>query len=300
VDKKILVSVVIVTWNRKEQVLKCVESVLKSVGVKLELIIVDNGSTDGTSELISKHYPKAKLVLNKKNLFVSKARNLGASFAKGKYIVFIDSDNVIDKNMIFQLAKVALKDKKAGLLGPKMYYLEKPEIIWYAGADINLITSKTTYTGLGEKDLGQFDKVVEVGHIPNVFMVEKNLFKNIAGFDEKNFPMHYEESDFAERVREKGFKVLFIPKAITYHDTPFKSKESQGVGLALNDPDRVYHNLKHRIIFMKKYGKNYPVFVLFFLPFFSFYYLITLARVKRFDLIGQVFRGVKDSLLEKI
>jgi len=296
--KKPIVSVVIVTWNRVGHLFKCIKSVLDSSYKDYEIIVVDNGSTDNTHSLTSKKFPHIKIIRSDINLLAGGGRNLGAANTNGKYLLFIDDDNVIDKDMIHFLVKKMQTTTDAGLLGPKMYYLASKKTIWYAGASINMLTSKTSYCGIYEQDKGQFDEIKQVGHIPNVFMINKDLFNRVGKFDVKNFPMHYEEADLSERVRRAGGKILFIPQAITYHNTPLKTKENYGIGLALNNTDRAYYNLRNRIIFMKKYGENYLVFVLFFLPLFLFYYLITLIRVKRFDLISQIFRGVKDGLVK--
>jgi len=298
--RKPLVSVVVLTWNREKQVLRCIKSILNSSYKNYELIVVDNASTDRTCDLISKNFPQVKLIKSKKNLLASGGRNLGASFAKGEYILFVDSDNVVDKDMISQLIKVAIKNKMVGLLGPKMYFLENKRMIWYAGANINFITSKTDYVGINTIDDGQFNEVKEVGHIPNVFMIKKRLFERIKGFDVDNFPIHYEESDLAERVKKAGYKVLFVPHAITYHDIPQKREQRNGRGLALGNKERTYYNFRNRILFMKKYGKNYLLFALFFLPLFTLWYLLILFKIKRKDLIKSMFLGLKEGILKKV
>ena len=298
--KQVEISVIIVTWNRVERVVKCIKSVLSSSYANYEIVVVDNGSTDNTYNYISKKFPQINLIRSNKNLLASGGRNLGAANAKGKYLLFIDDDNIIDKKMIEELIGNIKAIPRAGLIGPKMYYLTSKKTIWYAGADINKLTSKTSYFGIYEKDKGQYSKVKQVGHIPNAFMIKRDIFNKIGKFDIKNFLMHYEEADLAERVRQRGYKVLLIPKAITYHDTPLKTKENKGAGLALNNAERAYYNLRNRVVFMKKYGINYPIFIVFFLPLFFFFYLATLIKIGRPDLIRQIFYGVKDGLFSKV
>jgi len=299
VNRNPLVSVVVLTRNTEKQISRCINSILNSSYKHYEVIAVDSASTDRICDLISEKFPQVKLVKCKKDLLASGARNLGASFAKGEYVLFVDSDNVIDKDMILHLVKVAIENEIAGILGPKMYYLENPKMIWYAGADINLITSKTNYIGINTIDNGQFNEVKEVGHLPNVFMIKKKVFEKISGFDTENFPIHYEESDLAERIKKEGYKVLFVPHAITYHDTPLKIKQGKGKGLALNTRERAYYNFRNRILFMKKYGKNYLLFVLAFLPFFVSLYLLIALKIKRHDLLKSIILGVKDGLLRE-
>ena len=96
--KKISLSIIVVTYNRKEEVLDCLKSIFENDYKNFELILVDNASTDGTIVAVEKVFGnKIKIVKSKINLMAGGGRNLGASYAKGKHLLFIDSDNVIDK-----------------------------------------------------------------------------------------------------------------------------------------------------------------------------------------------------------
>lgn len=295
------VSVVIVTINRYELLLRCIDSVLLSNYKNFEVIVVDNNSSDNTPELIKKKYgSKIYLIGSKENLFAGGGRNLGATYARGDLLLFIDDDNVVDKNMISNLVNFMIHNPQAGIVGPKMYYQEDPLRIWYAGAVISLTTSKTKYVGINEIDKGQFNDDQETGHVPNVIMARKKPFAETDGFDTVHFPMHYEESDLAERIRKKGYQVYVVTSAITYHDTPVKTNNTKNKGLALNDEKRAYFNSKNRILFMKKYGMNYLLFVIIYLPIFIMLYIFLLVRVNQLRLIKPYLKGLVDGLFTKI
>lgn len=296
---KASISVIVTTHNRCDMVIRCARSILKSTLSPVEIIVVDNASTDDTVARLKKEFgSKIKIIESKNNLLAGGGRNLGAKSAKGTYLLFVDSDNIIHPSMIENLANSAKEYPRAGLLGPLMHYYSDKKVVWWAGADIDPLTSKTTYHGIGKVDTGQFKGVFEVGHIPNVFMIPKKIFTVIKGFDTKNFPMHYEESDLAERVKSAGYKVYCVAGALTFHDTPMaKDKKGKDSGFALNDRTRAYFNIRNRIVFMKKYGKNNLLFTLVFLPFFSLLYIFLLLKIGRPELIKHLLFGIKDGLL---
>lgn len=297
-SNNISVSVIITSFNRKKMVARCINSVIKSKYLLKEIFIVDNASVDGTSSYLDHKFgTKIKVIQSKVNLLAGGGRNLGAKFATGKYLLFIDSDNSIDSNMIKALVETARQFPQVGILGPKMFYFSSKNIVWWAGSDINLWTSKTAYHGIGMEDNYKNTEPFEVGHVPNVFMIPKTVFLAAKGFDTKNFPMHYEESDLAERIKILGYKILCVPRAVTYHDTPLEKSNKNKSGFALNDKTRAFYNIRNRIIFMKRYGKCYPLFVVIFLPFFTTVYILLLLKIKRPELIKHLLLGVKDGLL---
>lgn len=296
--KKISVSVIVVTYNRKEEVLDCLESIFGSDYKDFELILVDNASTDGTIEFVKKTIgSRVKIIKSETNLMAGGGRNLGATYAKGKYLLFIDSDNVIGKRMISELVENAEKIENWGILGPLMYYFKDKKRLWWADSRINLWTSKTYYIGLDKTDNGQFNQIAEVGHIPNVFMLRRDLWEKVGGID-KDYIIHYEESDLAERIRRIGLKLYRIPSAKTWHKVPLY-KEQKNRSYFGENQEKTYYVARNRILFMKKNTKwfQYVFFLIFYLPLFSFFYLTKIVKAKRMDLIKIYFSGLKDGIL---
>lgn len=152
-----LVSVIIVTYNRKNDVIECIDSVLKCSYKFIEIIVVDNASSDGTAEELKRKYAdKIRLIESDRNLYAGGGRNLGAKFANGEYLLFIDSDNVVDidmiKNMIEGIRKN--KDLSIGMNGPFNYCKSEPKRLCWLTNRISLLTSQTKIDGVGEIDNG--------------------------------------------------------------------------------------------------------------------------------------------------
>jgi len=293
-----LISIVIVTWNRKKQITKCLDSVKKIIYPSLEVIVVDNNSTDGTAEEIEQNFPEVILVKNEENLMAAGGRNMGIRQAKGDFIFFLDSDNVVDKNVVCELVRVISQNTKIGVVGPKMYYYRDPNRIWFAGAEINLLTSKTTYIGHNETDRGQYNQIRETGHFPNAFLVRKDVIEKIGDFDEQYFIM-YEESDFCLRANKAGFSVLYVPTAKVWHDVPLPSETANTLGYrGLGDKQRAYWLARNRILFMKKNARfySYIIFLSVFLPLFTLYYTSIIILHRKLSILRGYLRGIYDGL----
>ncbi len=294
------VSIIIATYNRLRDVDLCLESIFTSTYINFEVIVVDNASTDSTSEFLEKKYKnKLKLIKSETNLMAGGGRNLGAKYARGNYLLFIDSDNVIDGEMVRELVNFCKNLKQVGMVGPLMYYYEDKNRICWAGATINLWTSKAKYIGIGEIDCGQYKKVREVGHIPNVFMIKKEVWKSVGGIDEL-FGIMYEESDLAERIKNNGFKLYIIPSAKTWHNLPAGNRNPlRAIG---ETQKRVYLISRNRIVFMKKNCNILQLvcFAILFLPLFTLFYEYKLIKLRQYKFAGQYIRGVWDGIMLKI
>jgi len=285
-----LVSVIIPTHNRKEKLIRLVESIVNSSypKEKLEIIVVDDASTDGTYKEIKRKFPEVKVIRNERELFLANSRNIGIKNSSGKYIFFIDDDNVVDRNCIFELIKTLENDQKIGIAAPTMYYYKQPRRIWCTGIKRSKISSLTTKIGADEIDQGQFNDPIESVDVLNAFMIKREIINKVGLFNGKDFPIHYDEADFGERVRRVGYKIVFNPKAKVWHDIPLPEEERDKARLFhCHNELRAYYCGRNRIIFHKKYSKwwQFLIFVTIFNWLFTLYYLkvILLGSKKPFS-----------------
>lgn len=271
-----LVSICIPTYNRKRIVGRLLESIASSKYKNLEIIVVDDCSSDGTIEYLRKAFGTSiQLLENKKNSGVTAARSRALKAATGKYIFFIDDDNVIDANCIETLVSWLERDDTILMAGPVMYYYSEPSRIWWAGTQRNMRTSRTRHL-YRKGDLPNMDSW-ETVDFPNAWMFRASL-KPYAYFDHR-FVTHYEESDFAYRLHSNvDGKFLVIKKAIIFHD--FKPDDPAGLRRRYLDKRRVFYTAKNRIIFHKRYASKKELFwfITFWMWLFVGYYLIFLLR----------------------
>lgn len=269
------VSVIIPTYNSYKTLKSCISSIQKQSTKPVEIIVIDNGSTDGTSAKIKIKFPQVKLLTLYKNTGVTGGRNAGIKKASkfSNYLLFFDHDMIADKNMISELIKIAESSFEIGIVTPKIYYYGNKKRIWSAGTGINLWTGKIIFRG-GE-DTGQYEKIEEVQVAPAAILVKRNAMKKLKFFDDAYF-VSYEDTDFCFRARELGFKTFYAPKAISYHILSWDPKDDIDRVLS-----RAYWIGRNRVIFMRRFGVNPPLFLILFLPLFSLYYLIFSIKVNR-------------------
>lgn len=265
---KLKISVIIPTLNSWSTLRSCVVSVYNQSFKPFGVIVVDNGSSDGTSEKIRREFPKVKLVTLKRNTGVTGGRNVGIKIAskKSDYLLFLDHDVIADKNMLLNLVKVAEMDKSYGIITPKIFYWENRGRIWAAGTNINLWTGQILFRG--GRDYGQFEKIEEVQVAPAVILVKRKALDQIGGFDDKYFAT-YEDTDFCFRAKDYNFKTIYAPEAIAFHKISPQHLDEQKRLL-----DRSFWIGRNRVLFMKDYGKSYYLFL-----FFSIMYMLYFIKM---------------------
>lgn len=245
-----ILSIVIPTFNRKERLLRLLISLnqCEHPGKQLEVIVVDNGSTDGTPECVKRNFPSVHLICNDQNLMAAKARNIGAQAANGDYVFFIDDDNVAnDKQMLTKLVQTMQKNKQIGMIGPLMFYYSDPEIIWCAGAKYSLTMGSHVHIFRGKsKHEIETDDLLFCDYLPNAYLVSRDVISNVGLEDDKAFPVGFEEIDYALRIKQSGYLVAVDTSVSIWHDVPRK-QEPRWSTL------RVYQRGRTRIIFYRKH-----------------------------------------------
>lgn len=212
------VSVVIVNYNGISFIAECVGSVLASVYQHIEVVIVDNASTDGSLAYLTKKYgknPKVKIVRTDKQLFFTGGSNLGAIHASGDKLIFLNNDTVVDKNFITELVKLAaVKDKC--LIQPKILAYHHRQIIDTVGGRYNYFGYGFA-VGRGETDNGQYNTHTLIDYANGTcFWIDKQLFFQAGGFDEW-YRYYYEDIDLNLRAKVLGASAWYCHKSVIYH-----------------------------------------------------------------------------------
>ena len=282
------VSVIIPTYNLKDDLLDCLDSIFKSDYKNLEVIVIDNASVDGTADAVKKKFPKVKLIINPRNLGVTGGANAGVKVAKGEYLLFIDHDNILKKDMLTKLVELMESDLKIGIAVGKIYFDEDHTVIWAAGTGINLWTGQIYFrTG---KDKGQFDKVEDVQVAPANFLVRRDILIKDGVYD-STYVINYEDTDLSFRCRKMGFRCVYTPDAVTYHRIPMNPEGANKRVLS-----RGYWIGRNRVIFMRRWGHFLP-FVMIFLPALSLYYLYIAIRYNQLqNYLFKYLKGTYDGL----
>lgn len=215
------VSIIILNWNQKEYTMMCLNSLMKVNYPNYEAVVIDNVSSDGSCEVIEKQFPSVMLIKSEKNLGITDSRNIGIDYAlssSADYIMFLDNDTIIHKDMLTELVSAVEKDDRIAVVAPKIYFYFDQNRIWALGGNINFYTGHVYLRGYEDVDHGQYDSnsAIEVDHaIGCCLMIRSQIIEKIGKLD----PHFYygEDTEFCIRARRSGYKIVAIPKAVMWH-----------------------------------------------------------------------------------
>lgn len=257
-------SVIILNHNGKEYIEECIDSVLRQTYRNMEIIVVDNGSTDGSPEIIKEKFiDKIRLIENKNNLGFAEGNNIGISSAKGIYIALLNNDAFADNNWLDELVSSARRsDSNFGMWASKILFYDNRNIIDTAG---HLIypDGLNRGRGKGELDRRQYDMEEEV-FFPSgcAALYSKSMLDQIGLFD-PDFFAYGDDTDIGLKARIAGWKCLYVPAAIVYH----RSSATTG----RYSPLKAYLVERNRVWILIKY---FPVRYLLISPLYTFFRFI--------------------------
>ena len=249
---------VILSHNKIDYTRTCIHSLLDTDYPDWELVIIDNGSDDGTAEWLQQFHDEAEdhqvhveLIFNSGNIGCSTARNQGVAAAKGEFIAFCDNDIALRNRNWLRLMAEDLSDPAVGMVGPKIIYPFEPFNIQCAGAAVTK-SGRVVFLGRGEsRNDPDFNEKKEVQCLISACcMTKKSVLDECGGFDEAFNPVEYEDIDLCYRIRSQGYKVIYEPRVEMYH---FESVTTEGTESLPN----TYLICKHSLIFKKRWQQMF-------------------------------------------
>lgn len=212
--------VVIVSYNSYRDSRDCLYSLSAASWPNLRVVLVDNGSTDGSGERLREEFPEALHIRSGENRGFAGGCNIGIEAAldgDADYICLLNNDTIVEAGFIEPLVGRARQDPGAGIIGGKILYDEPGDIIWFAGGIIDPRSGHTSHRGQDEPDTGRYDIAVDVDYITGcLFFVSADLYRRLGTLDERFF-MYAEEVDFCLRVCRAGFRCVYEPAAVIRH-----------------------------------------------------------------------------------
>lgn len=284
------VSIIIVNYNTKKLLVNCLQSIFEQTkGASFEVIVSDNGSIDGSVEMLKSDFPHILLIENNANLGFGAANNRGLSVAKGKYILYLNSDTVLMNNAVkifFDYFEKNGKKQNLGVLGCNLLTKEGRVGVSYGSFSSSFHHLKVAFVDFlriykasfcGNKLINALDSkdffTPYVGYVDYVIGADMFMLNNeYARFDESYF-MYVEEVDLQYQLKKKGFKnyIIDTPKIMHLEGASSKNSEPKRVLDAYSSFSKL-NNMISSIVYEKKNGNN-PV-CLFFLRLFTFFSMI--------------------------
>jgi len=219
-----IVSVVIVNWNGRQYLERCLSSVVNQTYPNFEVILVDNGSSDGSVEFVARTFSQVRLIVNPENMGFAAGSNMGIKAAKGDYIATLNNDTQADGEWLEELVRPMEADPRVGMCASKMLFYHQPRLINSAGITLdNVGIAWDRKAGEPEADEEGLQEVF--GPCAGAALYRRRMLEEIGLFDE-DFFCYLEDVDLAWRARLRGWCSLYVPGAKVYHVHSATSEES--------------------------------------------------------------------------
>ncbi len=281
------VTVVIPNWNGKDSLAACLDSLMAQT-YKADVLVVDNGSADGSVEFIQKNYPSVKLIIHQKNLGFAGGVNSGIKKSienSAKFVALFNNDAVAGKDWLKHLVETLEKNSRVGIVTGKLLSTDGKSID--SSGDQYTVWGLPYPRGRSETNLDKYDNQTEIfAATGGASLYRIKMLDQIGLFDE-DFFAYYEDVDLSFRAQLAGWKVLYVPNAIAYHQIGATSGKIKGF--------TTYQTLKN---YPWLFWKNVPIRYLFRIGWrFKFAYLgIFISAITRGQ-IRPAFKGLFVSLL---
>lgn len=244
-----LVFIIVLNWNGKDDTIECLRSLQELAYPNFETVVVDNGSTDGSEDVIRSSFPSVHVIQTGRNLGYAGGNNVGISFALSRgadYVWLLNNDTTVDPQALTALVETAKADPSIAFVGSKIYFYDKPDVIWCVGGTIDLAEGgRTDHPGMGQEDKGQFDRISDVGYVTGCSLLAGRSAIEAIGLMPEEYFLYFEETDWNLAAQSKGYRTVMAPASHVWH----KYAE---VG---DYKDRfIYYSFRNRIRIVRKYA----------------------------------------------
>ncbi|MFI3321139.1 MAG: glycosyltransferase family 2 protein [Rikenellaceae bacterium] len=247
-----LISVVILNWNGRSLLESYLPSVVRfsSSLEGSEVVVADNGSDDGSLELLEAKFPEVRVIKLDKNYGFTGGYNRALKECNSKYVMLLNSDVEVSEGYLEPLVEMMESDEKVGAVMPKILSLREPNKFEYAGAAggyldvLGLPYCRGRVLSWVEEDKGQYDTVADIFWASGAALVVRSeLYEELGGLDE-DFFAHMEEIDFAWRLKKRGYSIKCVPQSKIYH--------LGGATLDNSSPRKLYLNFRNSLFMLYK------------------------------------------------
>jgi GT2 family glycosyltransferase len=228
---KLSVAIIIVNWNRKEDTLACLDSLARVTYPKFRVILVDNGSQDGSAAAIRDRFPGVMVIALPQNLRFAGGNNVGLRevLARGDdFALLLNNDTTVEPDFLDHLMAATQSDPKIGLAAPKILYYNRPTVIWFAGGVLRPAFGYVRHYGQRQVDNGRYDRSQSVSFLTGCCLAIRREVIQKVGLLDEGYYLYSEDADYGLRAKRSGYKLYYESASRIYH------KVSSSTGGAYN------------------------------------------------------------------
>lgn len=283
------VIIIILNWNGINDTLECMDSLTKISYSNYEIIVVDNGSTDGSIEQLNKIYPYLKIIENGRNLGFAEGNNVGIKKAleyEPDLIMLLNNDTVVTSNFLNELVMVFESDNKIGIVGPKICYYDEPSKIWSVGGKINLFLGSITNIGAHENE-EKYSGINKADYVTGCALLIKTEVITKIGLMDTNYFLYFEETDWNVKAKRAGYLTVIDCNTSILHKDGASVKKVKDINY--------YYFARNTLLFVKNNGRWYNLIT--FLPIYSLKYIsmFILNYIRGYrERSKYIYEGIKD------
>lgn len=243
------VAAVVLDYNGREVTLQALRSLTALDYPACDLVVVDNGSTDGSREAIAAAFPRVTVLRSERNLGPAGGANLGLRWGLERghdYLLVLNNDIEVAADFLTELVAAAEREPGAGVVGPKALYYWQRDTIWSAGGRLRFGEAVTRERGMNEVDRGQWDRDGEVEYVNGCAMlVRRQVFLDVGLWDPA-YQLCFEDADFCLRARRAGWRCHYAHRARLFHMV------STATGGYV--PAKTFHSARSTALFVRRFG----------------------------------------------
>lgn len=215
------VLVLVLAWNGRVMTEACLHTVLQLDYPSFDVLVIDNASTDGTATALRTRFgARVEVLENAHNLLFAGGMNVGlerALAAGYDFALLLNNDTTVDPGMLRALVASAARDSRLAAVGPKIYFHDQPQTIWFAGGALSLWRGWSRHYGLREVDRGQHERERDVDYLTGcAFLVRCAALREV-GLLDTGYRMYAEDADWCFRARARGWRLVYVPGARMWH-----------------------------------------------------------------------------------
>jgi GT2 family glycosyltransferase len=290
------VVIIILNWNGLKVTTDCIRSVKETCYSNFEVLLVDNGSTDGSSEILKETFPEIHYLQNLANLGYAEGNNRGIQLAFRDYVadcvVLLNNDTVVDSGWLQPLVDVVQKHPDVGAVGSKIYYYDKPTTIWCTGGSFGSWRGVPNQLRHNELDANHHEEPFEVDYASGCSMLITSNAYDEVGFLDADYFLYFEETDWCARAKRKGYKIFIAPRSSVWHKVGYSAGGE-------DSPSHIYYMVRNNYAFLARntFGvKRYLKSFIFMCIVMKRYIFQSIGKPNYRQIFGAVWRGLRDGI----